>query len=188
MLLFAHAVLFTGSSRVGRLVSIACAKTFTPCALELGGKCPSLIDPAFSHSLAAKRTLVYTTMRLSQTCVTSDYTLVMREKQQEYVDEAVRLLGVWYPEGELKSEAYGKLPRKEMVDRIERLLGETKGRVVRRGEVNRETNQIGISIVCDVEPDDVLMQEEIFGPILVVVPMDVSPSLLFLSFSHHTPV
>lgn len=69
-------MLFTGSTRVGRLVGIACAKTFTPCALELGGKCPSIIDSDFDIQLAAKRTLIYTTMRCSQTCVTSDYTLI----------------------------------------------------------------------------------------------------------------
>ncbi|KAL7417598.1 Aldehyde/histidinol dehydrogenase [Mrakia frigida] len=161
-------VFFTGSTRVGRSVAIACAKTFTPCALELGGKCPTIIADDIDINLAAKRTLGYTTMRCSQTCVTSDHVLISPARQQAYVDATLKAIKEWYPDGEMGSSSYGRLPTTAQIDRIDRLLNTTKGRIVRRGEVDREAGKIGISIVCDVMEGDILLEEEVFGPIVVV--------------------
>lgn len=72
------------------------------------------------------------------------------------------------------SSSYGRLPTTAQIDRIDRLLNTTKGRIVRRGEVDREAGKIGISIVCDVMEGDILLEEEVFGPIVVVSTVQVS--------------
>ncbi|CDZ96697.1 Aldehyde dehydrogenase [Phaffia rhodozyma] len=165
-------VIFTGSTRVGRLVGVACAKTLTPCALELGGKSPVIIDETFDIELVAKRTFVYKTMNCSQTCTTPDYILVPTALQDAYVAACEKLLASWFPAGELDSDTYGKFPTEGTIDRLERLLDQTEGTIIKRGLVNRERKRMGISIVKNVKETDALMKEEIFGPILVVVPVD----------------
>lgn len=115
-----------------------------------------------------------------QTCTAPDYTLLPSFLQDDYVSACTALLTEWFPTGELQSSSFGKIPRGDMIDRLERLLDQTKGIVVRRGTVDRERGKMGISIVKDVGVGDVLMQEEIFGPILVVCPVDVSRLVRFL--------
>jgi acyl-CoA reductase-like NAD-dependent aldehyde dehydrogenase len=100
--------------------------------------------------------------------------LVRSARQQAYISACLSLLSEWFPEGELASSSYGKLPTSAQIDRIERLLDTTNGTIVRRGEVDRERGKIGISIVCDVKEGDVLTEEEVFGPIVVVMPVEVS--------------
>jgi acyl-CoA reductase-like NAD-dependent aldehyde dehydrogenase len=132
----------------------------------------SLFPSLPSLRLAAKRTLTYKLMNLGQTCTSVDYVLLPPSLQQPYIDACLALLTEWFPDptlGELVSDA--KIPTQGMIDRLERLLDGTKGRIVRRGKVDREGMKMGVSIVADVEEGDILLneKEEIFGPILVIV-------------------
>lgn len=111
-------------------------------------------------------------MNCSQTCTTCDYTLISAQNQDAYIECCLKVLGEFFPDGEMVSDSYGNVPSSS-IDRLEKLMRETKGRVIRRGEIDRERRKVGISIVADVMPGDVLLQEEIFGPILVIVSPEV---------------
>lgn len=168
---------------------------------QLGGKNPAIIDESADLHIAAKRTLVYKAMNCSQvrpsprhvgrvstddpspskqTCTTTDYTLVPPALQGPYIDHCLSLLKAWFPNGELASSSYGTLSRSR-IEHLTKLLDETKGTVLRRGVVDLERGKMGISIVADVREGDVLMKEEIFGPILVVVPSEVRPFTSYAS-------
>ena len=69
-------MIFTGSPQKGRLVAAAAAKNLVPCILELGGKCPTIIDESADVDLAARKIASTKFFNCGQTCVTTDYALV----------------------------------------------------------------------------------------------------------------
>jgi acyl-CoA reductase-like NAD-dependent aldehyde dehydrogenase len=107
-----------------------------------------------------------------QTCTTSNHTLIQTALQGPYVKHCQDILASWFPEGELASDSYGILSRGR-IEHLSDLLDKTRGTIVRRGAVDLERGKMGISIVTDVPDDDVLMSEEIFGPIVVILTKEV---------------
>ena len=73
-------LLFTGSTRVGRLVAEVAAKNLTPITLELGGKSPAIIDRSADIAAAAHRIAIGKLLNAGQTCIAPDYVLCPRER------------------------------------------------------------------------------------------------------------
>ena len=69
-------IVFTGSTEKGRLVAAAAAKNLVPCILELGGKCPVIIDESCNLDYAAEKVAVMSFMNSGQLCIRTDYVLV----------------------------------------------------------------------------------------------------------------
>lgn len=93
----------TGSGRVGRVAAVAAAKTLTPTTLELGGKCPTIIDP---HSLtdyhllvAARRILWGKLANAGQTCVAPDYILLIGDGEEKLLGALKKAWDEFFPEG-----------------------------------------------------------------------------------------
>lgn len=77
----------------------------------------------------------------------------------------------FYPDGPLKSDSYSRIVSDAHFKRVKGLLDNTKGTVVLGGETDAAQRFIAPTIVRDVTPDDSLMSEEIFGPILPIIPV-----------------
>lgn len=176
-------VFFTGSERVGKIVATAAAKHVTPVTLELGGKCPIIIDPkGADFALIARRVLWGKTCNAGQACVAPDYVLIPRASQDIFVAELQKAYRELYPTSAVASDSYGRLVNTQAVNRIKRYLDETKGNVVVGGHVDPETCFIEPTVVSNVGPNDSTMQEEIFGPLLSVVPVDsLEDAIAFVS-------
>ncbi|KAJ7172042.1 NAD-aldehyde dehydrogenase [Mycena filopes] len=169
-------ILYTGSGRVGKIVAMAAAKHLTPVTLELGGKSPVFVDPAGDMQLAARRILWGKATNAGQTCVAPDYVLVPRAAQDSFVEALKTAYTSFYPEtaGESSPAAkhMSRMVNGQAFTRVNGLLQNTKGTVVAGGETDEAQKYISPTIVKDVKLDDSLMSEEIFGPVLPIVPVD----------------
>jgi len=175
-------VLYTGGGRVGRIVATAAAKHLTPVTLELGGKSPVIIDPKCDLKTAAKRILWGKIVNSGQTCVAPDYILVPRAFQDTFVQALKETYESFYPESAKAPEAYSRIVTPQAFNRVKSLLDNTKGEVVFGGETDAETKFIAPTVIKNVSADDSLMSEEIFGPLLPIVPVeDVDEAINFVN-------
>ncbi|KAF9016430.1 aldehyde dehydrogenase [Hymenopellis radicata] len=168
---WAHLV-FTGSTRVGRIVSIAAAKTLTPVTMELGGKSPVFIHPSCDMQIAARRILWGKVLNAGQTCIAPDYVLVPKELQAEFVGALKKAHDEFYPDGPLVPGAMGKMVTVEAFKRVAGLLKATQGTIAFGGDADEVAKAIAPTVVVDVPFDDALMSEEIFGPVLPIISVD----------------
>jgi len=165
-------VFYTGSSRVGRIVATAAAKHLTPVSLELGGKNPVFVDSTADLALVARKILWGRTANSGQICLCPDYVLVPRDVQDHLAEEFVKMYNEFYPEGARKSDSFGRLVSPAAWKRVKGLLDGTKGTVVVGGGSAEADLFIEPTVLRDVSLDDVTMGEEVFGPILSLVPVD----------------
>ncbi|KAJ7311505.1 NAD-aldehyde dehydrogenase [Mycena albidolilacea] len=185
-------ILYTGSGRIGRVVATAAAKTLTPISLELGGKSPVFVDPASDMQLAARRILWGKFTNGGQTCIAPDYVLVPKAAQDDLVDAMKTAYANFYPETTGDSptppQNVTKMVHQAAFKRVHGLVQNTKGTIVVGGEADEATKFIAPTIVKDVKPDDSLMSEEIFGPVLPIVPVEDLDSGLAYVNSHDHPL
>ncbi|EIN03578.1 aldehyde dehydrogenase [Punctularia strigosozonata HHB-11173 SS5] len=181
-------IFYTGNGRIARIVAAAAAKHLTPVTLELGGKSPVIVDPSYDLELAAKRILFGKACNAGQICVAPDYVLIPRSQQDELVEAMKARIAECYPEGTLKSDSYGRIISDLHQKRLKSLLNATKGVVVTGGQTDDDRG-FELTIVKDVGKGDSLMSEEIFGPILPIVPVDsMDEAIAFVNERPHALV
>lgn len=179
-------IFFTGSTRVGRLVMTAAAKHLTPVTLELGGKCPAIVCADAPLELAARRIAWGKFMNAGQTCVAPDFILVAREARDPFVAAMKKALHEFYGDDPARSEDYGRIVNQAHFERLVNYLRD--GKVVHGGWHDAKDLFIAPTILADVSPDAVVMQEEIFGPILPVLEFDKLDEALALLRDKPTPL
>ena len=155
---------FTGSPNVGKIIMKAAADHLAPVVLELGGKCPVVVFEDADIDLLIER-LTYTKyLNSGQTCVAPDYLLVPEAISQQVVDKLLAKIAADY-----QGKSVGKVVNAKQVEKLAGYLKETKGKVVAGGDYDEQRRQFAATVVTDVEWDDALMQDEIFGPILPIL-------------------
>ncbi|RKE79210.1 coniferyl aldehyde dehydrogenase [Rhizobium sp. AG855] len=168
-------LIFTGSTAVGKKVMAAAAANLTPVTLELGGKSPTIIAPEYDHASAARDIVFGKLMNAGQTCIAPDYVLVERSRMDRLVEALVTEIKRCYPRQTSATQYTGIVGERGH----ERLLGglqECHDRGVRVVSADIALPQTGFSIaptlVIDPPVDCRLMEDEIFGPILPIIPYD----------------
>ncbi|KAI0727449.1 Aldehyde/histidinol dehydrogenase [Fomitopsis betulina] len=163
---------FTGSGKTGRIVSAAAARHATPVTLELGGKSPVVIADDADLDLAAKRVLYGKAQNCGQLCISPDHVYVARARQDAFAAALLKHYDAFWPKGPLHEDAkWGSIINPAHHERVRKLLARTKGEILRGGESDGD-RRVSTAIVKNVAPDDALMEEELFGPILPLVPVD----------------
>ena len=162
---FDHA-LFTGGTEIGRKIMAAAAPTLTPVTLELGGKSPVLVLADADLDVTARRIAWTKLLNSGQTCIAPDYILADRSIAKELTGKIVATIA--------KVRADQKDPSLRIVnerqfDRLVSILSATEGTVVTGGGSDRATLSIEPTVVVDPGPDDSVMADEIFGPILPII-------------------
>ncbi len=163
-------IFFTGSTEVGKFVMKAAADHLTPLTLELGGKSPCLIDSSAHIDLAAKRCVWGKFLNAGQTCVAPDFVLIPRALQDQFVERVKFYLDSFYGTNPIESPDYPRIINERHFDRLMGLLMPEK--TVLGGENLRSALFLAPTVMKDVEWKDQVMQEEIFGPILPIIPFD----------------
>jgi len=172
-------IFFTGSAKTGKIVMQAAAKHLTPLALELGGKSPAIVDKTANLKVAARRIAQGKFFNAGQTCVAPDYLLAHESILDDLVEELIRVVRGFYGENPQKSEEYARLINQKQFDFVSGLMKD--GEIVFGGQTDREDRYIAPTILKNVSPDSPLMQEEIFGPLLPVLPVrSVEEALQFV--------
>lgn len=173
---FDHLV-FTGSTQVGRIVMHAAADNLTPVTLELGGKSPTIVHASFPIEEAAKRIAFSKGLNAGQVCVSPDYVLVPRGKVDDFITALEEAFTSNYPTLEENSD-YTSIITDRHRDRLRDVVtdatqkGATAIAINPAGESFDGTKKLPMTLLKDVNDDMQVMQEEIFGPILPVVPYD----------------
>ncbi|MGA7964424.1 MAG: coniferyl aldehyde dehydrogenase [Gammaproteobacteria bacterium] len=181
-------LLFTGSTGVGRQVMRAAAANLTPVTLELGGKSPAIIGPDARFEHAVKRILVGKCFNAGQTCIAPDYVLLPRTHVQEFIETARQQFTRLYPKFASNRQYAGIIDDAHHA-RLQRLyetaiaaganphsLGDSPG----------TGRRLAPTLFSDVATDSPLMQEEIFGPWLPLIPYDdFDEALTFIATRPH---
>ena len=163
-------IFFTGSVNVGRKVLEKAAQHITPVTLELGGKSPCIIDETANIPLAAARVVFGKYLNCGQTCVAPDYVLIDRKVKDAFLAEVRRQIRKMFGDEALANQDYGRIINRRHFDRLLGLIDENK--LFHGGRSDAETLRIEPTVLTDVTPDDDVMQEEIFGPIMPVIAFD----------------
>lgn len=163
-------IFFTGSPALGRVVMTAAAKHLTPVVLELGGKSPCIVDREADVKMAARRIAWGKTLNAGQTCIAPDYLLIHSSLQDQFVAAFRREIRSLHGEDVLKSQHYVRMVNDSAFDRV---AGYMKcGRVVSGGRLVKEERFIEPTLLADVDVASPVMQDEIFGPVLPMIPFE----------------
>ena len=160
-------IFFTGSQAVGKVVLRQAAEHLTPAVLELGGKSPCIVDTSADLALAARRIVFGKFLNCGQTCVAPDYILCHESVREALVEALKKQITVQFGEHPLDNPNYGKIVNEKHYSRLLGLISPEK--VVFGGETDEAHCRIAPTILTDVTPEDAIMQEEIFGPLLPVL-------------------
>ena len=163
-------IFFTGSQAVGKEVMRSAAEHLTPVTLELGGKSPCIVDQTADIRLAARRIVFGKYLNCGQTCVAPDYVYCHRSVKDQLIKEVQKQIRRQYGKQPLHSSDYGKIINEKHFDRILGLIDEKK--VVHGGGSDRSTLRIEPTVMDNVTFSDAVMQEEIFGPVMLILVFD----------------
>ncbi len=157
-------VFFTGSTNVGKLIMKQCSKELIPHTLELGGKSPCLVTQSANLKVAAKRILWGKMLNAGQTCIAPDYVLVhdsiKEEFEKELITQAEHLIN--------NKEKFSNIISQSHFDRLSTLLNSDDYHIIYKQDIEQDLT-IGLTIV-EASLQSLMMKEEIFGPILPVIP------------------
>jgi aldehyde dehydrogenase (NAD+) len=162
-------IFFTGSTKVGKIVMKAAAEHLTPVILELGGKSPCIVHSNANIDKAAKRIAWGKTINAGQTCIAPDYLFVHESVKEELVQKMQTHLKEMYGEDVKKSQYYPRIVNDKTFDSLQDLLDRTHGNIRTGGSTDKENLFISPTILDSISPDDAMMEEEIFGPLLPVM-------------------
>lgn len=171
-------LLFTGSTRVGRIVMRAASENLTPVTLELGGKSPVIVAGDFAIAEAAARIMMGKLFNAGQTCIAPDYALVPRGSVEPFAEACIAAASKMYASLEQNPD-YTSIINERHLARLSSYLREAEAHGARVRRINPanesfapSTHKMAPAIVTGDLDDLALMQDELFGPILPIRPYD----------------
>jgi coniferyl-aldehyde dehydrogenase len=185
---FGH-LLFTGSTNVGRQVMRATAANLTPVTLELGGKSPAIIGPGADFAHAVERIVYGKCVNAGQTCIAPDYVLLPRSREADFIASARQAFARMYPDF-AAGHSYASVITEHQ---YARLLA-TRADAVEHGATLHPLTDAATSVarrmpptlLTHVDTDSRVMQEEVFGPLLPLIPYDtLDDALDFIAARPH---
>ncbi|MBL7761172.1 MAG: aldehyde dehydrogenase [Sediminibacterium sp.] len=163
-------VFYTGSTAVGKIIYKMAAEKLVPVTLELGGKSPAVVEADANIQVAAKRIAMPKYSNAGQMCVAPDYVLVHQSKQAELIRALQQVIPQFYGTDASTEAGYGRIINEKQFNRIVGYLKD--GTIVYGGQYDAANLYIAPTVMVDIAPDAPVMKEEIFGPILPVIPFN----------------
>ena len=160
-------IFFTGSTNVGKKVMEAASRHLSPLSLELGGKSPVIVEPDSSPALAARRIIWGKLLNAGQSCVAPDYLLVHKDISEQLIVEMQKYIHETYGPDVKNNPDYARIINRETTERLSGWLKDKT--ILFGGDCDPEEKYISPTLVKIDDMNDVLMQEEVFGPILPLV-------------------
>ena len=161
-------IFFTGSPSVGRLVMEKASAHLTPVSLELGGKSPVIVDETADIALAARRIAWGKCVNAGQTCVAPDYVLVHHGREEALIEALIQEIRQMYTSAPLANPIWPRIINHRHFERLVGLM--QSGVVTHGGQLDVVERKIAPTILTDVDWESPIMQEEIFGPLLPILP------------------
>ncbi len=167
-------LIFTGSTRTGRLVAEAAARNLTPVTLELGGKSPVIVDVSADLAKTADRVAFGKLFNAGQSCIAPDYALVPRTMVEPFVAAMRKAITRQYPTVAANPD-YTSMINDGHFSRVTGLVDDATAhgaRAIEIGSAGGTARTIAPTLLLDVTDDMAVMQEEIFGPVLPILAYD----------------
>ena len=179
-------VFFTGSPAVGRKILAMAAPQLVPATLELGGKSPAIVDRSADINLAAKRIAWSKFFNAGQTCIATDYALVHAEVMDAFLVALEKHTTVFFGEEPRRSPHFARMVNDKHFQRVQRYLAE--GNAFFGGHIDASERYIAPTVLTAVSLECAVMQEEIFGPVLPVIPWKEPEEALAIVARNPTPL
>jgi acyl-CoA reductase-like NAD-dependent aldehyde dehydrogenase len=161
-------IFFTGGEKVGKLVMAAAAQHLTPVTLELGGKSPCLVDRHTDLQKTAQRIVWGKFINAGQICIAPDYLLVQEQMKEDLLAALRQCIEDFYGPQPQQNPDYPRLIHQGHCQRIIDLMA--YGDIFYGGDHDLDDRYVAPTILTNPQIDSPLMQEEIFGPLLPVIP------------------
>lgn len=160
-------IFFTGSVSVGKIVAKAAAEHLTPVTLELGGKNPCIIHETADLRLAAKRIVWGKFINAGQTCIAPDYLLVANKIKEPFIAYLKAEIILAYGENPETSNDFCRIINEKNWLRLVKMI--EKEKIVLGGKTTKEDFYFSPTLIDEPSLESLVMQEEIFGPILPII-------------------
>jgi aldehyde dehydrogenase (NAD+) len=168
-------IFFTGSTAVGRKVARAAAENLTPVTLELGGKNPCIVMEDADVRIAARRIAWGKFLNAGQTCIAPDYVLAHSRIKARLLDGLKSEIEKMFGAEPGTSPDFARIISRKHFQRLQNMIDPTT--VFCGGQTDAATNYVAPTIIDNPPADSALMAEEIFGPLLPVVPYETDADL-----------
>lgn len=166
-------IFFTGSTAIGKVVMEAAAKNLTSVTLELGGKSPAIVDSTANLKKSAEKIAWGKLVNAGQTCIAPDYVLIEEELEKEFVEAYKNACeNLFFKDGKINTEVYGKIINGKQYDRLIKLIADSVSdgaSLSWGGHGDENTLTIMPTVLQNVNPGNIIMKDEIFGPLLPIV-------------------
>jgi len=166
-------IIFTGSCQTGRAVMTAAARNLTPVVLELGGKSPAIIDPAFPLGKAVDRIMFAKQFNAGQICTNVDYVFVHESQKEAFIGTAKEYVRKHCPD--IFSPDYTSIIDDRSFQRLQATLDDARSKgatVINLGgeqQPDAKTRKFPLHLVLETTGDMAIRQRETFGPLLMVL-------------------
>lgn len=179
-------IFLTGNSSTGKVVMTAAAKNLTPCAMELGGKNPCIVNDGCNINIAARRIVWGKFFNAGQSCAAPDYLLVKRELKDQLLNRIAHEIRRMYGNNPLENNRIAAMPDNDAYSRITRMISE--GRLVCGGDRYPQLPAVEPTVIDQLSDDSPLFHEEIFGPVLPVKTFSTDAELFNLLAAKERPL
>ncbi len=179
-------IFYTGSTQVGKLIYQQAAADLIPVTLELGGKSPCIVEADADITVTAKRIISGKFINAGQTCIAPDYILVHEAVKEKLLTEMAHAIQQFYSSDPASSSDYGKIIHGKHFKRLVQFLH--PGKIYFGGKFDESKLFIEPTILTDISPEDDIMKEEIFGPILPVIPFSNSQEAIEIVRKNKNPL
>ncbi|CAO3645920.1 unnamed protein product [Mucor fragilis] len=183
-------IFYTGNGAVGKIVMTAAAKHLTPVTLELGGKSPVIVAPDANIQTAASRVMWAKCFNGGQICVAPDYVLISKHQMSEFMDACRSTIHTRFGNDPQTSDSYCRMINERRFDALQKFLDDIDPKqIVVGGKTDRKDLYIAPTVVGPVASSGhPLMEQEIFGPILPIVPVEDMNEAIHIVNSKDTPL
>ena len=166
-------IFFTGGTKIGQIIMKKASKNLTPVTLELGGKCPAIIDKSANLKTSIDKIISTKFMNAGQTCIATDFILIEECVKKECIKLIKKIISERYGNPKLikQNTDYGRIINKDHTKRLDLLIKKS----LEHGSTIHQGNEISINdlyispTIIETNFDDEIMKEEIFGPILPII-------------------
>ena len=182
-------IFYTGGVNVAKIIAKKAAETLTPVTLELGGRNPAIVTKNANVRLAARRLLWGKIHNAGQVCISQNYTMVDKAILDPFISETKVAMKQFFPHGTKDTDDFGRIAFPRQWSRLKKMLDETKGKVVLGGDMDESRRYIEPTLVIVDSPNDPLVTEESFGPLMPILPVeDLDTAIRIAGEVHRTPL
>lgn len=165
-------IFYTGSNRIGKIITRKAADTLTPVTLELGGQNPAFVTKNSDIALAARRVLYGKVFNAGQICISTNYVLVDRSVLAAFIEALKATYQTYFPNGAKASPDFGRVVNQRQFQRIKKMIDESKGKIILGGEMDEAELYIEPTVVLVESKDDSMIVDETFGPAFSLLAVD----------------